>query len=236
MRIRILHIITLMLFGICSYGQNFDVSQQLQFSGRIGEEIEGTIVITNTSSEVINLGILRLESTIGTGQKSRFCVNNECQEDEVEGVPLRIQIGPGQSFDGFKSILTAGLGEGYSVIKYLIYDRNNTGHEVEVEVNYTVTDQQTKKHLFSSKEFILNDVYPNPVSEFAIVDYAILNPETEAKIVIHSVLGSVIGEYKLQPLETNLTIKANTFNPGVYFYTLYIENDGVMTRKLIVRK
>ena len=162
-------------------------------------------------------------------------MNENCLEPEVSESTYSIEIQPGETFNGFKSILSAGLGQGYSSVRYLVFDKNNPETEVEVEVNYAIIDEAESEAMFSSRQIIINDVYPNPVSEFAIVDYAILDPESEAKIVLHSVLGSIIGEYILQPLETNLKIKADTFNPGVYFYTLYIENDGVMTRKLIIR-
>ncbi|MEJ2005968.1 MAG: T9SS type A sorting domain-containing protein [Cyclobacteriaceae bacterium] len=82
----------------------------------------------------------------------------------------------------------------------------------------------------------MNDVYPNPVTDFAFVDYNLLDRDAEAKIVIHNVLGSAIAEYDLPYLETRVKISADELNAGVYFYTLYVDNEGVMSRKLIVRK
>ena len=228
-------LVLVLLFGVVQ-AQTFDVSDDNSFSGPIGEEITGELAIRNISDATIQIGIKRESSNIGTGQKTWFCLNDNCLESDVDIAPLTIEIAPGETYRGFKSVLSAGLGEGYSTVTYLIFDKNNPDNEYKLEVNYAVRDVAVEKALFSSRQLILNDVYPNPVSEFAIVDYSILDPETEAKIMIHSVLGSVIGEYKLEPLETNLKVNASTFNPGVYFYTLYLENDAVMTRKLIVRK
>ncbi len=228
-------LVLFLFWGLSATGQDFHVSEKLTFTGGIGEEIEGSIVITNTTDEILQLGIKRVDATIGTSQKTWFCVNDECERTDAGSI-LRFDIAPGESFQGFRSYLESGLAEGYSVIRYQIYDRLNSTNEIEIEVNYNVEDSERSTAIFMSKQLIINDVYPNPVSEFAIIDYAILDPETDAKIILHSLLGSVIGEYKLQPLETNLKINADGFNPGVYFYTLYVDNDGLMTRKLIVRK
>ena len=236
MKFRSIIVLILVAVSTAAWGQSFEVSNDNSFSGQIGKEIPGELAIRNLTETPILIGIKRVESTIGTGQQTWFCINDNCYEPETEEAPVSIEIAPGETFRGFRSVLSAGLGQGYSTVKYIVYDKRNPSNEFPLEVNYSVTDHSEVSALFSSRQLILNDVYPNPVSDFAIVDYAILDPESEAKIVIHSVLGSIIGEYKLQPLETNLKINAGTFNPGVYFYTLYIENDGVMTRKLIVRK
>ena len=48
--------------------------------------------------------------------------------------------------------------------------------------------------------------------------------------------GNIVGEYDLNPSETLLRIKTEDLNAGIYFYTLYLDNESVMTRKLIVKK
>jgi hypothetical protein len=82
----------------------------------------------------------------------------------------------------------------------------------------------------------LHDVYPNPVVDHAVVDYRILNDQVKAKIVIHNLLGNVVGEYALPSMENYVRFRTEGLSAGIYFYTLYIDNEGVMTRKLIVRK
>jgi hypothetical protein len=45
-----------------------------------------------------------------------------------------------------------------------------------------------------------------------------------------------MGDYDLPASETRVKIQADELISGVYFYTVYIDNSGVLTRKLIVRK
>ncbi len=83
---------------------------------------------------------------------------------------------------------------------------------------------------------MISDLYPNPVSEFAFLEYQLNNEDTEAKILIHNVLGSVVGEYPLSNHEKQIKISAQELNDGLYFYTLNVEGKSLATKKLIVKK
>jgi hypothetical protein len=60
--------------------------------------------------------------------------------------------------------------------------------------------------------------------------------QIKAKILVHNIIGNVVGEYALSPLDSSVRINTEDLSAGIYFYTLYVENEGVMTRKLIVKK
>jgi len=49
-------------------------------------------------------------------------------------------------------------------------------------------------------------------------------------------LGSSVGDYNLPSSENRIKITTDEFSAGVYFYTVYLDNTGVLTRKLIIRK
>ncbi|MDH5597561.1 MAG: T9SS type A sorting domain-containing protein [Cyclobacteriaceae bacterium] len=236
MKSRVIILVYLLLGWAYTSAQTFSVEENKQISGRIGEQLIVSFSITNISDQPINIQVKRIEKNIGSSQKTWFCWNNECYDEEVRQLPLSKRIEPGQTITSFKSVLTAGLLEGYSQLKYIIFNKENPSETVEVTANYTVEGTDTEAFIYSSEDVVINDLYPNPITEFAIIKYSIKNKDAEVKIVIHSVLGSIMGEYNLQPLESEIKIQAEEFNPGIYFYTLYIDNDGVMTRKLIVRK
>ena len=58
----------------------------------------------------------------------------------------------------------------------------------------------------------------------------------KAKIVVHNVLGKAMGDYELAFDDNRVKIQADDLVPGIYFYTVYLNNNGILTRKLIVRK
>jgi hypothetical protein len=90
--------------------------------------------------------------------------------------------------------------------------------------------------LFQSKEITIQDVYPNPVQDQAFIEYRIHNENVKAKLVMHNILGKQLNEIDLPTSETRIKLQTEDFISGIYFYTLYLDNNGVLTRKLIIRK
>ena len=70
----------------------------------------------------------------------------------------------------------------------------------------------------------------------AFMDYELAREEIKAKLVIHNILGSPVGELELPHAESRAKISVEELPPGVYFYTVYLDNEGVITKKLIVRR
>lgn len=223
------------IFG--TYAQRFEVvDNSKNLKAEIGEKVLTPITIKNLTDAPLNLVIRRVDQAIGSSQNSFFCLDGKCFDSEMDQLPVPYLIPAGETSLAFESVMETGLAEGISSVKYIIYDRNHPTEAVEVDLSYTVAEKKEKNIIYDSDKLKLNDVYPNPVTEFAIIDYNIINNSVDAKIIIHNVLGSVMGEYQLPYLENKVTIKTEDFNPGVYFYTLYVDNDGVLTRKLIIRK
>ncbi|MDH5475554.1 MAG: T9SS type A sorting domain-containing protein [Cyclobacteriaceae bacterium] len=206
------------------------------YHGGISDKIEVPLKIRNNSDNVVYIFVKRVNNNIGSTQSTNFCWDGECFDTEVNKLPISKKIESGEIVDDFVSVLQAGLVSGFSTVKYQVYTRDNPLDIIEHEITYVVEDKERSNTLYSSDELQLNEVYPNPVKEYAFFDYQITNPEIETKILIHNVLGSVVGEFVLNPLEKELKIPVIEYNPGVYFYTLYIDGDGVITKKLVIRR
>ncbi len=212
------------------------VNSNLNVDSEVGTSTSTIIKVQNNSNHTIALGIEKIEENIRSSQLSTFCINNECSKKNIVSSNTIIKLLPGQIFEGFSTTLETGLVPGNSSVKFLIYNLSNTNESVEAEINYYIKEKSKEGLLYSSNVVELSDVFPNPAREKVVFNYNYLDPAKEAKVVIHSVLGSIISEYKLSPYETRLSIPVISYNPGVYFYTLYIENEGVATKKMVVRK
>jgi hypothetical protein len=68
------------------------------------------------------------------------------------------------------------------------------------------------------------------------LDYTLVNPKVKAKISVTSFIGNPIAEYELNSNNNSLVINVSDFQPGVYFYTLFVDNKNVVTKKLQVKK
>lgn len=217
------------------YAQSFEVSGVSDsYKGYIGDLIKAPLQLKNTSNRPITLVIRRIDAQLGTTQKSFICPNGLCPDYEQEEFTVRLE--PGQSVQNLSIGLDAGLVPLSSHIKYLVYNRSNPADMVEFELNFAVEERPARNDIYTSRYITIHDVYPNPVTDFAHIDYKLLNDNAKAKIIIHNILGSALAEYELPHFETRVKIRADDLTSGIYFYTLYIDNEGVMTRKLIVKR
>jgi hypothetical protein len=82
----------------------------------------------------------------------------------------------------------------------------------------------------------MHDVYPNPAVESAQIDYKIHETKPSYTVVVRNLLGNIVGEYPLDPAEVKLKMRTEDLNAGIYFFSLYIDNESVMTHKMMVKK
>lgn len=223
------------LLAFSGAAQSFEVSGiQESYKGLVGDAIRAPIRLTNTSDKAITVVVKKMATEIGGTQKNYYCIDGNCLDSRVEEYQIKIE--PGQSYQLLHVVLEAGLAAGPSHARYLAFNKSHPADAVEFDLNFVVEENTLKQDIYSSRGVILRNVYPNPVTDFAYVDYTLLDDQVKAKIVIHSILGNSIDEHVLPPLENKVKIRADALSSGIYFYTLYINNEGVITRKLIVKK
>jgi len=228
-------LVILMFINSCGFAQGFELtSPQESYKGLIGETIKAPLRFKNTSDKPITLIIRKVNGQIGSTQKNYFCLDNNCLDQRVEDYIIKIE--PGQVSNSLQIVLEAGLVSGESALRYVAYSKSNPSQSVEFELNFAVEERAEKQDIYNSRFVTLRDVYPNPVIDQAVVDYKIMNDQIKAKIVVHNILGNIVGEYSLPSMENFIRVKTDDLSAGIYFYTLYVDNEGVMTRKLIVRK
>ena len=239
---KIVYIALLTLFGFAASAQSLEIvnTDAIQ-KGVIGQDLRTVIKIKNISNKPVYFSISEVKKVIGSSQKSFLCINNDCDKGNIADRKGNIskyvrKLMPGETDESIVAVLESGLVQGISTISYQVFNIKQPADYVQIEMQYEISELSNEDLLYSSRTVDLSNVYPNPVTEMAVFDYRIKNDSKEAKIIIHNVLGSVAGEYKLNPFEQQLKVSVESYNPGVYFYSLYIDNEGVATKKLVVRK
>lgn len=231
-------ILWLVFFSLITAGvtaQSFEVGPlQDVYKGYIGETVKVPLKFTNHTDKPLTLVIRKVSASLGGTQKNYFCPDGDCLDQQVEDVLVRIE--PRESISSFQIALDAGLANGISSARFLVFNRYNSSENIEFDLHFAVEERSAKEDIYASPHIILHDVYPNPVVDYAFVNYNVINDEVEAKIIIHNILGNPIDEYSLPSSENKVKIRAESMNAGIYFYTLYLDNEGVMTRKIIVKK
>jgi hypothetical protein len=232
---RLLLLAILFLSITFAFGQSFEViGLQEAYKGNIGELIKAPIRFKNITERPITLIVRKVDDIIGSTQRNYFCLENNCLDQKVEDYIVRVE--PGQTISNFQIALEAGLVPGVSTVKYLAFNKYNPSQALEFDVNFAVDEKTERPSIYTSRLISLRDVYPNPAADHAFVDYQILNDRIRATVRLHNILGNVIGEYLLPAAETLVRIKTDDLNAGIYFYSLYINNESVVTRKLLVKK
>jgi hypothetical protein len=222
--------------AIAGVAQSFEILDlQDSYKGLIGEVIKAPVHFKNTSDKSVTLILRKVNAVIGGTQRNFFCYDNHCFDHRLDEYAVRIE--PGQTSSLLQIALEAGLVPGSSSIKYVAVNKSNAAEAVEFDLHFTVAEETAEKeHIYSSRYIVVYNAYPNPVVDHAYLEYKMFSDQMEAKIVLHNILGNSIESYILSPLETKTKIKAETLSAGIYFYTLYLDNEAVATRKLVVKK
>jgi len=90
--------------------------------------------------------------------------------------------------------------------------------------------------LWDSEQLYVSTIYPNPAVNVITLDYRLLDIDTKASIVIRNVIGSEMGVFHLNNTETNVVMPLDNFSSGIYFYTLQIDGQEMVTKKFMVNK
>lgn len=228
-------IVGLFLAGAAVRAQSFELlDRQDNYQTSVSETLRIPIHIRNTTEKAQFYIVRKVQSDLGLTQKGYFCLDKNCLEPDMVEFSKRIEAG--ETLSTLYYTLETGLVTGQNSLKFEVFARGNQKETVEHQVNVIIEERGAKAVLFQSKDITINEIYPNPVVDQAIVDYKIHNESLKAKILLHNILGKSMGDYELPVFETRIKILADELAAGVYFYTLYLDNSGVLTRKLIVRK
>jgi hypothetical protein len=215
--------------------QQFDVSYATEpIQASIGETTQTPLRIRNNDLKPLTLNVRKIQSTLGSTQKSYYCLNGNCNDTKTEEITIRLE--PGQVLTDLYIALDAGLSSGASALRYSVYNKANPSESIEFELNVAVDEMVERKSVYDSKFITLHDVYPNPAIETAHIDYNIHLKEPTYTLTIRNLLGNIMSQYILETMDTKLKIRTDDLNTGIYFFTLYIDNEGVMTRKMMVKR
>jgi hypothetical protein len=175
-----------------------------------------------------------LRGGIGSSQKVRLCFGDQCLDPKKDLAKISIRLAPGEIYTDFYIEFEMGIVETKGTFDLFFVNAENIRENFIVEARYAALT--APKSEFAHKDVKLSEIYPNPSSRIAQLDYQLVNPKAKAKITINSFIGNPIAEYELDPERNSLIINVSEFQPGVYFYTLFVDNKNVVTKKLQVKK
>lgn len=234
--LRIFCVLLLYLAGLPSLAQGIEwVDRQEIFRAGLGQNTRIPIRVKNNSDKPQVVVIRKAVAELNSNQKGYFCLGDECFDPLTEQITRRLE--PGETLTNLHFVVETGLSSTMNSFRFEVFPKGSPQMGQEHNFSLSVEDRPSRTFVFQSRDITIHDVYPNPVTEhLAFIDYSLLDENVKAKVVIHNILGSPVGQYELPSFETKVKIQAEELPSGVYFYTVYLDNIGVLTRKLVVRK
>lgn len=212
------------------------LSEDLQFSGDLGSSQRKSIILQNESNQSKTYLLKNLRGNVGSSQKVKICIGEQCFDPKRELAKIKISLEPGEIMTDLYLEFEMGIVETMGSFDLFFVNAENIRETFMVEARYSVSNPNTKIDEFDYKDIKLSDVYPNPSSRIAQLDYQFKNPRVKAKITINSFIGNPIAEYELDPERNTLSINVSEFKEGIYFYTLFLDNKNIVTKKLQIKK
>ncbi len=212
------------------------LSEDLQFSGDLGSSQRKSIILQNESNQSKTYLLKNIRGNVGSSQKVRICIGEQCFDPKRDLAKVKISMKPSEIMTDLYLEFEMGIVETMGSFDLFFVNPENIRETFMVEARYSVSNPDKKIDEFDYKDIKLSDVYPNPSSRIAQLDYQFNNPKVKAKITINSFIGNPIAEYELDPESSSLSINVSEFKEGIYFYTLFLDNKNIVTKKLQIKK
>ena len=234
--IRFGSIFLLVLSSFLASSQSVEwIDRQENYQVGLGQTIRIPIRIRNSSDRAQTIVVSKAMAELGLNQKGYFCMGDECLDPQIDQITKRLE--PGEMLTNLFFTVEPGLFPNLNSFRFEAFPKGSPQAGQEHNFSLSVEEKPVKSFVFQSRDITIHDVYPNPVTDReAFIDYRMNDESIKAKVVIHNILGSPVGNYELPSFETRVKIQADELSSGVYFYTLYLDNVGVLTRKMVVRK
>jgi len=99
--------------------------------------------------------------------------------------------------------------------------------------NRLINNSQLTSNVSSGSSLI---IYPNPTNDNSILSYMLPENSISASIIIYDITGRVVHKHSLSISDSQIEIPSSTFNNGIYFCTLILNEVATDKIKLVVIK
>ncbi len=233
MRWLIIAILSLANLPLAAQGLEW-IDRQEAYHTRIGQNARIPIHIRNTSDRAQSIVVRKAAGDLNPNQKGYFCAGTECF-DGLSEITLRLE--PGETSSNVFFVVEPGMTATSNSFRVEIFQKGSPQMGVEHAFLLNVDEKAPRSFVYQTRDISVHDIYPNPVTDqHAYIDYRLSDESVKAKVVIHNILGSPVAEYEMVASESRVHILSQELSSGVYFYTIYLDNVGILTRKMVVRK
>jgi hypothetical protein len=231
-----------MFIFITAYAQSLSLSwsggaisngQTITIIGDTAGTVFSEVDITNNGTDTLSVKVKKKELSLVSGSENSFCWLN-CYLPNIYVSPYFINMIPDSLYIDFSGEYKAHGNVGASQVMYTFYDMNNVNDSVCVIVNYDCSMSSVPDLGKVNVEF--SNAFPNPADAYTSFTYSFPASSTpNSRLIVRDLVGNIVAESNLTDQNGTIKIYTEKLNDGVYFYSLLLEDQVYLTRKLIVR-
>lgn len=197
--------------------------------------IQGKLYVVNETGSTINTVVQRYEECLISGTENYFCW--DICWSSVVNLSGPMSITAGDTVNYFYGDYKPYGNTGASIVRYRFFDDANTSSYNEVYIKFNAGSCAAIADCYigiDEEEVAVTAAYPNPASDQITFEYN--TNDNGGYIVISDLTGKLIRTMPIGSGATKSTLNLEGFNAGIYFYSFYVNNKQVSTRKFIVNK
>lgn len=191
-------------------------------------------IIHNDTDNGANIKVVRNRVVLLDGALDYFCWGACYPPDlDTSGMTMFVPAG-GQSGDiDFSAHYEIHDVVGVSIVEYTFFNFDNPVDAIKVVVKYDTSPSAIDENILAN--ISVSDIYPNPAVNTVSLDYNLPMEIESAGIKIVNLLGSVVKEQQINTGIDKIRMDISDLNDGIYFYSVLINGEAYITKKLIVK-
>jgi len=190
-------------------------------------------IFTNNKDENVNISVRRDTIHMLVGTSSYFKWNQTLAPSVDLSEAYIVNAGESTPVDYFKVYYQPYGQIGISIIQFRFQNINSENEFVKLIIKFNTTSDDIDENII--RNMTISDLYPNPAQDMISIEYDMPREVESANVRIVNVLGSVVKEVPLDTRDNKLSIDVSNLNDGIYFYSIFINDELYNTEKLIVK-
>ncbi len=187
----------------------------------------------NSNAATIAVKVRKKPISIVSGSENTFCWGT-CYLPATMTSTMFVEIAPSDASREFIGEYKAKGNIGTSIVEYTFFDMSNPDDSVCVFVKYDCNmGSAVEANAPVAVEF--SNAYPNPAGNFTTFSYSLPATGEQARLVVRDMLGGVVSNQLITERNGSIRLETGSLNDGVYFYSLLLNEQPYLTRKLIIK-
>ena len=188
--------------------------------------------VKNISAASVSFKVKKIIVDTISGSENYFCFGIHCSLSSVYVSPDVATVAPGAMDTTFSGDYRPKGHRGESVITYVFFNIANSDDSAWVVVHFNATPSVINESTLLKAE--VSNPYPNPAINYTSFNYSFPENTIHAQFILRNILGYPIKEIEIDNPKGKLLINTTDIKSGIYFYSFFVDDNLILTKKLIV--